>query len=254
MLLTPKQWNNRVAVWIDGSGKSGLFNYWEPKEVTHPPLPVMITAKPAVAKLLAGGMAVLGVDLLYQGEFTADGKPLKKARRVSDPPNSRDAACFTYGYNRPVFAERVSDVLSALAAAKELPAGPAGAKRPPRQVVLVGVDGGGAWVAAAAALAPEAASAAAIDTQGFRFAEVRSIDDPNFMPGAAKYLDVPGLLALCSPTRLWVAGERDNPPPLVKAVYQTQRQAQRLTISESRAEDRPLEAATWTQQAAEKDQ
>ena len=32
-----------------------------------------------------------------------------------------------------------------------------------------------------------------------------------FLPGGSKYLDVPGLLALCPQDRLWIAGESARP-------------------------------------------
>jgi hypothetical protein len=40
-----------------------------------------------------------------------------------------------------------------------------------------------------------------------RFASLLDYRDPRFLPGGAKYLDVPGLLALSAPHPLWVAGE-----------------------------------------------
>jgi len=204
MLLTPEHWNNQVAVWIDATGKAGLHTSGG--------------LKPAVQKLLDGGVAVLGVDLLYQGEFLADGKPLTKTRRVTTPKDSRDAACFTYGYNLPVFAERVRDVLSAIAAAGALPHDSAAAGPPDkRHVYLIGLEGGGAWTVAAAVVAGDAVAATAIDTGGFRFAKVRSIDDPDFLPGAAKYLDLPGLLALASQRNIWIAGESGPTANMIQA-------------------------------------
>ena len=48
---------------------------------------------------------------------------------------------------------------------------------------------------------------AVVDTAGFRFAGLKSIDDADFLPGGAKYLDLPGMLALSAPYPLWLAGE-----------------------------------------------
>jgi hypothetical protein len=50
----------------------------------------------------------------------------------------------------------------------------------------------------------------AVDTQGFRFGQLLDYRDPRFLPGGAKYLDVPGLLALSAPHPLWVAGEPEG--------------------------------------------
>ena len=49
---------------------------------------------------------MVGADLIYQGEFLADGQPLEKTRRVE---NTREAAAYTFGYNHTVFAQRVHD-------------------------------------------------------------------------------------------------------------------------------------------------
>jgi hypothetical protein len=49
---------------------------------------------------------------------------------------------------------------------------------------------------------PERGARAAIDTSGFRFAQLTDVYDAGFLPGAAKYGDLPGLLALAAPARL----------------------------------------------------
>ena len=65
-------------------------------------------------------------------------------------------------------------------------------------------------VAAAASQAGSAIHGIAVDTGGFRFANLTSYRDPNFLPGAVKYGDLPGLLSLCAPRPLWLAGEGGN--------------------------------------------
>ena len=59
----------------------------------------------------------------------------------------------------------------------------------------------------------------AVDTRSFRFIELESYRDPNFLPGAVKYGDLPGLLSLSAPRPIWVAGEAEV-PVTVSAVYQ----------------------------------
>ena len=197
MVLSPaKKSTNHVAIWIDVEGKAGLFT-------------ADGKLKPAVKQLLDGGETIIGVDLIGQGEFLPIGTTrLEKARRVDDPKNSRDAACFTYGYNSTVFAQRVQDVLSAISAAGGmLPESPnqAGEKNAgSRRIDLIGRDGGAAWVAAAKAQAGKAVARVALDTAGFRFSNVTSIDDPDFWPGAAKYGDLPALMALDAEAPLYV--------------------------------------------------
>ena len=80
----------------------------------------------------------------------------------------------------------------------------------PTELTLIGADGAGPWAAAASARAGDAVSRAIVDTGGFRFASLTSYLDPDFLPGAVKYGDLPALLALSGP-RLWVAGEKAAP-------------------------------------------
>ena len=47
-----------------------------------------------IRKLLAAGTSVAVPDLLFQGEFLADGQPLAAARRVDNP---REFAGYTLG-------------------------------------------------------------------------------------------------------------------------------------------------------------
>ncbi|HEX3998303.1 MAG TPA: acetylxylan esterase [Pirellulales bacterium] len=199
---------NRVAIWVDGAGKAGLF---APDG----------KLKPGVKQLVDGGAFVLGVDLIYQGEFLPAGATrLGKARRVDDPKNSRDAACFTYGYNPTVFADRVRDVLSAISAVGgALPGGPAIERgNAPRRIDLVGVNGGAPWIAAAKVQAGKSVDRVAIDTAGFRFAKIKSIDDPEFWPGAAKYGDLPALMAFDADAPLFINEGGADIPEIVKVM------------------------------------
>lgn len=184
VVLRPTRWNKRVTVVASEQGKAGLFD---------------ADGKPtaAVQKLLQSGSAVLGADLLYQGEFLADGTPLTTARRVA---NKREFAGYTLGYNSSLFAQRVHDLLSLVAFASTF-----GGEKP--RVELLGSGVAGAWVAAARAQAGNAVARAAIDTDGFRFANLKSIEDVNFLAGGAKYADLPGMIALAAPGELWLAGE-----------------------------------------------
>ncbi|HKD35754.1 MAG TPA: acetylxylan esterase, partial [Pirellulales bacterium] len=221
IILEPKKWNRQVVIWADGAGKAGLFDGSE--------------LLPAVKKLVDAGALVVGVDLLYQGEFLPNGKPLEKTRRVA---SSRDYAGFTYGYNRPLFAERVRDLLTAIAAVRS-------STDAPEKVLLVGVGGAGAIAAAARAQAGEAVDGLAIDTGGFRFADVTSIDDPNFLPGGTKYGDFNALIALSAPHEVWVSGESSNRLSLVQAAYRAARNEKRLVIDNGSSEDAESRAIDW---------
>jgi hypothetical protein len=194
------QWNGQAVIWIDGRGKEGMYD-----DQGQP--------RPEIRRLLAAGSAVLSADLLYQGEFLSDGKPITETRVVSNP---REYAGFTFAYNDTLFAQRVHDILTLVAFVRHDP-------HQPHQVHLVGVNGAGPWVAAARAQAGAAVDRAAIDTQGFRFAELTTYRDVNFLPGAVKYGDLPALLALSAPHPLALAGEgaeAEKVPEIVSAAYQ----------------------------------
>jgi len=68
--------------------------------------------------------------------------------------------------------------------------------------------------------------------------------DPNFLPGGAKYLDVPGLLALSAPHALWLAGE-GNSPAIVGEAYRAANQSQQLIPFTGEASQKETSAAEW---------
>lgn len=203
---SPKPATGRAVVWLSSEGKSALFA-------------ADGSLQPEVQKLVASGATVLSVDLLYQGEFLADSQPLARTARVKNP---REAAAYTFGYNPALFVHRVHDVLSVVNFLKHQ-------EPPARRLTVVGLDGAGPWVAAARAQCGEAIDEAVIDTGGFRFGQVLDLHDPNFLPGGAKYGDVPALLALGAPGRTWVAGETDAGLALAQAHYQVENVRERLT-------------------------
>ena len=194
--LLPTNWNKQVVLWFDGEGKSKMFS--------ADGAPVA-----DVARLLKAGYALGSVDLYLTGEFTEDGKPVGQMPIVKNP---REFAGFTLGYNHPLFAQRVHDVMTLTSSTKHHP-------EKPEKIHLVGVNGAGAMVAAACALAGDAVSSVAVDTAGFRFGKITEIRDVNLLPGAVKYGDVPAMLALCAPTKLAVAGETAESTPVAAAAF-----------------------------------
>ncbi len=195
---TDPPWNKQLVIWIDGQGKGGLHG--------ENGLP-----RPEIQRLLDAGASVLSASLLYQGDFAADGKKLEQARVVDNP---REFAGYTFGYNHALFAQRAHDILTLVAYAQN-------SEFAPEKIHLVGVNGAAPWAAAARAQCGKAIARLAIDTQGFRFAEITSYRDLDFLPGAVKYGDLPGLLALSAPHPLWLAGEGGALPSVVSSAYQS---------------------------------
>ena len=203
----PSKWAGDVAIWLDARGKSALY------DAAGQPVA-------AVQQLLQNQVAVVAVDLLYQGEFLATDPP-QKTRRVENP---REAAAYTFGYNATLFARRVHDVLTTISFVQHH-------EEKPQHIFLVGLGKAGPWAAAALAQAGHLIDRAAIETAGFRFHDVTDLHSPDFLPGGAKYFDLPGMLSLAAPTPLLLAGESAEGRQVIAATYQAAGAAQALQVA-----------------------
>jgi hypothetical protein len=215
----PREPAKRTVIWLDPKGKAGLYAQDG-------------SLRPPIQDLVQQGSRVMGVDLLYHGEFLPSGEPISRQRNL---PGEEAFAGWTYCYNLPVFAHRVHDILATVRLARIID--------PDSEICLVGLKGVGPLAAAAVVQAGGTVDRAALDTGGFRFAELKDVYGINFLPGAAKYQDVPALLALAAPAQLWIAGEEEGAPPLVRAAYQAAGKPNHLTLAPGSA-DVPS-AVTW---------
>jgi hypothetical protein len=223
--LYPKQWKGRAVVWLDDNGKSSLYA-------------ADGSVKPAVLKLVNSGATVLGADLLSQGEFLLDGQSVKQTRTVANP---REFAGYTLGYNHSLFAQRTHDILTLV---KYIRTAEVGTHPKASSVEVAGFGGTGPLVAAARSVAGAAIDHAVVDTNGFRFGKLLDYRDPQFLPGGAKYLDLPGLLALGAPHPLWLAGERTE-PAIVANAYRASGQTKQLTVFSGEASQKEAAAVEW---------
>ena len=195
-ILRPSQEPTGWVLWTDPRGKAGLAE-------TSGDL------RGEVRRLLDAGYAVVGVDVLGQGDCTLDGRPIDANRTVE---GDRDLAAYTYGYNRTLVSQRAADLVStSQALALAFPTGD--------KPALVAPADAAPWSATAIALAPSAFSRAAIDVAGFRFASLGDWRDGAFLPGIVKYGDLPGLLSLAAPLPIVVKGVREGDLELAKAAY-----------------------------------
>lgn len=184
--LQPTKPTGEVVIWLDDAGKGSAR------------LPNG-TIRPELQELIDRGVGVITADLFLQ-----DDKKLKQTRIVTGP---REVPAYTYGYNHALFAQRVHDVMTISSYLLT----PRDASQPPiKKVSLAGFGQMGAVAAAARAVTGGAIAKAAVDTGGFRFGQLLDYRHPMFLPGGAKYLDVPGLLCVGSTQPLWVAGEKDH--------------------------------------------
>ena len=68
LFFYPKVWDGNVVIWLHERGKDGLMD--------DQGMPL-----PEVAKLIENGVAVIGVDLFYQGEFLKNGQTITQTRK-----------------------------------------------------------------------------------------------------------------------------------------------------------------------------
>lgn len=181
----PGNFNGTAVVWIDGAGKNHLF------DAEGQPTP-------AVQKLLAAGQAVFSADVYQTGEFLANGiatAPL--------PVVNEKFAGYTFGYNRPLLAERVRDILTVIGGLRRHAA--------VTSLNLIGTNEAGLWALLARAVAGDTIKRCTADLQGFGFGKVTATNDPRMLPGGLRYGGVGGLAALAAPGELSLYGTKGAP-------------------------------------------
>lgn len=179
IVLIPKSFDGTAVIWIDGQGKSHLF------DDNNAP-------KPAVKTLLDSGRCVVSIDPFLTGEF------IKAGETPNYPKIDEKYQGFTFGYNRPVLSNRVRDILTVISSTYHHDA--------VVKVELIGTGEAGPWTLLAAALAGDHVTHVVADANGFSFANLKKTADPMYLPGALKYGDLGGLAALAAPTKLTLAG------------------------------------------------
>ena len=186
--ILPDGFDGTVDVWVHPQGKASLFDNGQ--------------LTPAAQQVVGRKAAILAIDAFGTGELTPDEPVAVNAK----------FAGYTFGYNRPLLAQRAHDVLTAVAYAK--------GHDKTKTVHLVGWEKAGPWVLLARALCGDAVERTAADRDGLRFEEVRSTSDERMLPGALKYGGLPALAALAAPAELYVYHQGSNPDHWLKAVYE----------------------------------
>lgn len=157
VFLYPKNWNGEVVVWLDGTDTPSSDAFAE----------VRAGRAVALSRLFAPNRAT---------------NPLVK--------NPRQAAAYTYGYNRPLVAQRVHDVLTLIQFCRTRD------QHPAKSVRLVARGPAAIVGTAAAFLAKDALAGAEVEKTDFRFDSIADYTDAAFLPGALKYGDLPVLRRL----------------------------------------------------------
>ena len=197
----PKEgYGGTVVLWIDGAGKSSLFD-----EAGRPTATVQALAKK--------GLAVGSIDAYLTGESAAAAKS-----RPADPkatslfPVNTQFPGYTFGYNLPLVSQRVRDILAAVAATR--------AHGETKRVILVGTGEAAVATALARAAAGAAVDDAWIDLGGFSFDSVTDPQHPQMLPGAKKYGGLGGLLGLAAPHKLTLFGLTGADAARVRPIFE----------------------------------
>lgn len=222
VLLRPASSQSHVCILAFPDGKSGL--YGTDGALSQP-----------VRRLLDAGITVCAADLLFQGEFLAEKPAPEKTRRVENP---RESAAYTFGYNPTLLAQRVRDLLTLLALFNKE------AYRADR-VDMVGMGEAGPWAAVASAVAGPRVARVAVDQADFRFSSVADLHSPAFLPGGAKYHDLPGILALRAPHPIWLASESTAVSKPVRAAFESLSAAANITSYAGPDDEKLADIATW---------
>jgi hypothetical protein len=174
-MVAPANWNGMVVIWVDAKGVAALGTKDQPSAEIKP--------------VLASGAAVLAIDPFLSDSFKP--APAAAGRGGRGPAGMRDNySGYVNGYERSPIANRAHDLLTAIAYAKSV----AGTK----SIRIVGTDGAGIQALLATALAGDAVEKAAIDLGNFDFVNVKENSDPNLLPGALKYGNVPAFAWLAA--------------------------------------------------------
>ena len=71
------------------------------------------------------------------------------------------------------------------------------------------------------------------------------IHSVNVLAGGAKYGDLPGILALSAPGKLWLAGEGKHAPEWVKVAYKATGQEMNLVTFDGEPDQKASAAVEW---------
>lgn len=208
----PKDWNGQVTMVLHADGIAGVAALLDDPE----------SEVAAVAK--AGG-CVAAIDLLGQHPqdgLEGDAQPLVREDRL--------AAAYTYGYNPPLLVHQAQDALMFVAFIR-------GHERDAQRLTLLGIDAMAPVVALAGAVAGDAVDACEVAPGGFRFADVDDIQHPSFLPGGARYLDLPGILALHAPRPLTIRTESPDDYAATQKIYAAAGAPDHLQLQEGKSAD-----------------
>jgi len=200
LLFIPDNPTGAATVLIHPQGKAGLL---KPDG----------TPAELLAAFLEKRCIVLAPDVFLTGELASTVIP------ATNPTYE-----FFAGYNRTTLANRVLDILTAVAALKAYSA----TTSTPN---LVGTDSAGPWCLLAKALAGDAIGRTAADANRFDFDSVKTATDENYLPASLRFGGIWPLAALAAPGELLVYNTpRAARPDWLLSAYGAARALDKLRI------------------------
>lgn len=211
LIVQGNTFDGRGVVWVH---PDGIASVWADGKLT-----------PAAQAVIDKGAAILAVEAFRSGSAAKD-RP-----KVS----SLAYAGYFYGYNRALVAERVHDILTAVAYAR--------GHEKTKTLHLVGFEAAGPWVLLARGLCGDAIARTAADVNGFSFDSVKDFDDEMMLPGALRYGGLLGLAAASAPAELYLHNAGAAPGAHLKAAYEVAGAAKQFSRQE--AKSKPNEVIGW---------
>ncbi len=178
-LLAPASWNGRTVIAVSGAGRATFFE---------------TGARLSAQRVFANGARFLAIEPFQSGAWL---EPGGTPRARIDTERHADYAGYSLAYNRPLVAERVHDVLTAIAWAR--------AQDGAREIVLVGLGDAASWVWLARTQAGESIARTILERAGDPWS-VTSAADPELLPGIGRYRGEHDLAPLVFPGEVVLFG------------------------------------------------
>lgn len=187
--LYPKDWKGTAALWLSLDPNDLFVGGANPAPTA------------AARKLLDAGVAIAR-PALYLSDSRENPKVGYGLKAKAG--DFGEYGGYFYGYNPGLFVQRVRDAMTMVTMMRNHP------NKPAHKVIIMGAGGAGAIAAAAGAMSRNLIDGASFDLEGFRFGSLKSAWDHQFVPGATKYGDVDGLIALNSPDMTIIHGKESK--------------------------------------------
>ena len=204
LLFTPNDGGSAISVVVHGDGKAALLKGG------------------LVGTLVRGGQSVLAIDAFLTGDHHPPGARAERPKAIA----------FDSTFNRSDLAERVQDILTAIAFARSVK----GAKT----INLIGVGRGGLWCLLARAFAPDAARTV-IDACGFDHDSDASWSDDMHCAGILRAGGMNTAAALAAPGALMIHNTRGRfDARHIADAYRATASARRIRVDSQEADHRSI--------------